>query len=112
MGIPLEMETQMIQLFCCPASNKGLLFEILSSVRRAAYKEPQRPSLRLSVKATSEGSERYAWAMNLVEFGFVYVGLLCVFIFVLLFGETPLFQATPVSFVHWLITSGIWEGVW
>ncbi|KAK9835458.1 hypothetical protein WJX74_000497 [Apatococcus lobatus] len=50
--------------------------------------------------------------MNLVEFGFVYVGLLGLFIFILLFGETPLFQGTPVSFVHWLITSGIWEGVW
>lgn len=61
--------------------------------------------------ATSPNDEN-ARDMNLVEFGFVYVGLLGVFLFVLLFGETPLFQATPVSFVHWLITSGVWEGLW
>ena len=48
--------------------------------------------------------------MTILPFIFLYLVCTVVFIFVLLFGENVIFQGTPVSWLHWLITQGSWEG--
>ena len=40
----------------------------------------------------------------------VYVALLCIVLFVLLFGESTAFEGTIVSSCHYWITTGIFEG--
>ena len=40
----------------------------------------------------------------------VYVALLCTVLFVLLFGESTAFEGTIVSWCHYWITTGIFEG--
>lgn len=48
-----------------------------------------------------------------LDFGsFVLVYLACtvLVVFVLLFGENLVFEGTPVAWLHWLITQGVWDG--
>lgn len=42
--------------------------------------------------------------MDFVHFVFTYFGLTAFLVFVLLFGESPAFAGTPVSFCRWLLT--------
>jgi hypothetical protein len=42
--------------------------------------------------------------MNFVNFVFLYFALTALLVFVLLFGDAPAFQRTPVSFLKWLFT--------
>lgn len=48
--------------------------------------------------------------MDLLLFGMLYLGGAALLVFILLFGETPLFQGTPVSAAHWFLTDGLWTG--
>jgi palmitoyltransferase len=48
--------------------------------------------------------------MDLISFIYLYFGVTVLFIFVLLFGENLIFQGTPVAWLHWLLTQGIWDG--
>lgn len=48
--------------------------------------------------------------MDLISFGAWYLGATAGLLFILLFGESPFFQGTPVEKLHWLVTSGWIEG--
>ncbi|KAL6761035.1 DHHC palmitoyltransferase-domain-containing protein [Haematococcus lacustris] len=48
---------------------------------------------------------------DLVLFTGAYLAFAIVIIGTLLFGENLAFRGTPVSWLHWLLTSGIWSGV-
>jgi hypothetical protein len=42
--------------------------------------------------------------MDFVNFVYLYLGLTALLVFVLLFGDSPVFQRTPVSYAKWLLT--------
>jgi hypothetical protein len=42
--------------------------------------------------------------MDFVNFVYLYFGLTALLVFVLLFGDSPVFQRTPVSYAKWLVT--------
>ncbi|KAF6257181.1 DHHC palmitoyltransferase-domain-containing protein [Scenedesmus sp. NREL 46B-D3] len=44
--------------------------------------------------------------MDLANFVYLYLGLTALLLFVLLFGDYPAFQGTPVSYSKWLFTEG------
>jgi hypothetical protein len=48
--------------------------------------------------------------MDFINFVLVYLSIVLAFVFVLLFGELTVFAGTPISFLNWLITSGICSG--
>lgn len=50
-------------------------------------------------------------SMELVTFAGLYVLVVIGFVFVMLFGEHEWFLSTPVSWAHWLITSGMCQGI-
>ena len=49
--------------------------------------------------------------MDILSFVLFYFGNTAALVFVLLFGEAPAFQRTPVAKAHWLLTRGWVEGV-
>lgn len=49
--------------------------------------------------------------MEFMTVAIAYLALTAVLIGVLLFGESPLFRGTPVSWCHWAITEGVWVGL-
>ena len=48
--------------------------------------------------------------MDLITFTAVYLGVTAALVFVMLFGEMPVFTDTPVARLHWALTQGICEG--
>lgn len=50
-------------------------------------------------------------AMELLVVAGAYVAGVLLLVFIMLFGESELFARTPVSWAHWLITSGICQGI-
>ncbi|GIL72191.1 hypothetical protein Vretimale_331 [Volvox reticuliferus] len=45
--------------------------------------------------------------MDIFVFTIAYLSATAFFIFILLFGESPVFNGTPVAWLHWLVTIGI-----
>ncbi|GIL45486.1 hypothetical protein Vafri_2721 [Volvox africanus] len=45
--------------------------------------------------------------MDIFVFTIAYLSATAFFIFILLFGESPVFNGTPVAWLHWLVTTGI-----
>ncbi|GLI64167.1 hypothetical protein VaNZ11_007354 [Volvox africanus] len=45
--------------------------------------------------------------MDIFFFTIAYLSATAFFIFILLFGESPVFNGTPVAWLHWLVTTGI-----
>ena len=50
--------------------------------------------------------------MDLFLLLFIYVMLVAASIFLLLFGEAPMFTNTPIAQLHWLLFYGVCEGAW
>ncbi len=48
--------------------------------------------------------------MDLFIFSIGYLAATAFFIFLLLFGESPVFKDTPVAALHWFVTTGICNG--
>jgi hypothetical protein len=48
--------------------------------------------------------------MDFITFTAVYLAFTAVLVFVMLFGESPIFIGTPVAKAHWLFTQGICTG--
>ena len=49
--------------------------------------------------------------MDLVVFIVGYLSVTAFMLFILLFGESPMFIGTPVPRVHWFFTQGVCEGI-
>lgn len=45
--------------------------------------------------------------MDIIQLGFIYVGILGFYVCVLVLGETPMFRNTPIGWVHWALTEGL-----
>ena len=50
--------------------------------------------------------------MDLISLLLVYVFMVSAAIFLLLFGEAPIFMGTPIAKLHWLFFHGVCQGVW
>jgi hypothetical protein len=48
--------------------------------------------------------------MEFITFTALYLGLTAALVFIMLFGESPLFTDTPIASLHWLITQGVCSG--
>ena len=48
--------------------------------------------------------------MEFLTFTIFYLGITAALVFIMLFGESPLFTDTPIASLHWLITQGVCSG--
>lgn len=48
--------------------------------------------------------------MELLTFAAAYIAFVLALIFVLLWGEQPAFEGTPISWAHWFLTGGACQG--